>query len=97
MEQLEQAFLAIGQVLGNDGRPLIEDRGVDAQLCGPWRETLARIDDELAFWGRRFKQVYGIASAPVARARATDDEEDAPETDDWGDADDLTAPASPLQ
>ncbi|MGA2270124.1 MAG: hypothetical protein ABSH44_16765 [Bryobacteraceae bacterium] len=97
IEQLEQAFLAIGQVLGNDGRPLVEDRGVDAVLCGAWRDTLARIDDELAFWGRRFKQIYGIAPGPAARAPVADDEGNASETDDSGDADDLTAPASPLQ
>ena len=90
MEELEAAFLAIGQVLGNDGRPLVEDRGVDAQLCVAWRDTLTRIDDELAFWGRRFKQVYGIASAPVARVDARDDEEDISETGGWGDACDLT-------
>jgi hypothetical protein len=28
MEQLEQAFLAIGQVLGHNGHPLADDRGV---------------------------------------------------------------------
>jgi hypothetical protein len=98
MEQLEQSFLAIGQVTGHDGHPLVEDRGVDGRLCVAWRDTLARIDDDLAFWGRRFKQVYGIVPDPSARARAEDDEDHAPEAewDDVSDHDsDVTLAAKP--
>jgi hypothetical protein len=99
MEYLDQAFLAIGQVIGNDGRPLVEDRGVDTQSCGAWRETLARIDEELVIWSRKFKQVYGIAadSASAARHHAAEDERDDTDANDSGDdADDTTANA-PLQ
>jgi hypothetical protein len=42
--------LASGKVLSHDGRPPVEDCGVDAQLFAAWRETLARFDDDLAFW-----------------------------------------------
>jgi hypothetical protein len=59
IDLLEQAFTAIGQALGNDGRPLVEDRGVDTQQCTAWRETLTHIDDELGYWSRRFKQAHG--------------------------------------
>ena len=83
MEQLDQAFTAIGQVIGDNGRPLVEDRGVDSQSCAVWRDTLDRIDEELVVWGRKFKQVYGISSKPagVARPLDQDEEGDAPDTE----------------
>ena len=93
MEQLEQAFLAIGEVLGENGRPVVEDRGVDSQSCTTWRETIAKIDDELAFWGRRFKTVYGVTdAATTARRRPTQDDDD----EAWRD-DEASALAPPLQ
>jgi hypothetical protein len=98
MEQLEQAFNAIGQVLGHDGRPLVEDRGVDARLCASWRETLTHIDDELVFWGRRFKQVYGIKTDAPARTRLVNDQEEEPDSDnDWEDGEAGSSPAASLQ
>jgi hypothetical protein len=98
MERLEQAFTAIGQVIGNDGRPLVEDRGVDAQSCTSWRETLSKIDEELVVWGRKFRQVYGLAAGSTVAApdRAADAEG---ETDDsssnWGDNDATAAAPTP--
>jgi hypothetical protein len=84
MEHLDQAFLAIGQVLGNDGRPLVEDRGVDTQSCAIWRETLARIDEELVIWGRKFKHAYGIVvhSVPTSRQPRAEDEQSETETNE---------------
>jgi len=91
MDQLEQAFTAIGQVLGHDGRPLVEDRGVDSRLCTAWRETLTHIDDELVFWARRFKQVYGIKADAAPRTRAVNDEYGDTESE-WADAEGSTTP-----
>lgn len=95
VERLEQAFGAIGQVTGNDGRSLVEDRGVDTQLCAAWRETLANIDEELVIWSRRFKQAYGIASdsgaVPRGPSRGDEEEGDTDSQDTWEDNDRPTA------
>jgi hypothetical protein len=70
-------------VLGNDGRPLVEDRGVDTQLCTTWREALAGITDDLGYWSRRFKQANGI-KADASRPKQTDEpEEDVDADEDW--------------
>ncbi len=86
VERLEQQFAAIGQVVGNDGRSLVEDRGVDSRLCTAWRDTLAKIDEELVVWSHKFRKVYGVAapSAVVSDRPAGDDEED--DTVAWDEA-----------
>src|SRR5207302_902311 len=96
MEQLEQAFTAIGQVLGHDGRPLVEDRGVDTQLCATWRETLTHINDELGYWSRRFKQVYGLKADVTARMRPAAYEDIEPDAH-WDDVEEVNTPTGPLQ
>jgi hypothetical protein len=97
MDQLEQAYSAIGQVLGNDGRALVEDRGVDTQLCTAWRETLTGINDDLGYWSRRFKQANGLKT-DAARTKPTDDtEQDVDADEDWDEPEAPSRPAAPLQ
>ena len=98
MEQLDQAHAAIGQIVGNDGRPVVEDQGVDTQLCTTWREALSAISDDLAYWSRRYKQANGL-KADAARTRPAEEiepEGDAAE-EDWDDSDEPTRPAAPIQ
>ena len=91
MEQLDQAYTGIAGVLGNDGRPLVEDRGVDTQLCTTWRDALAGINDDLGYWSRRFKQANGI-KADASRPKQTDEpEEDVEVDEDWEESE-ATAP-----
>jgi hypothetical protein len=42
MEAVERAFTGIGQVMGDDGRPLVEARGVDQRLCLPCSRCSAK-------------------------------------------------------
>ncbi len=97
IEQLDQAYTAIGRIVGNDGRPVVEDQGVDTQLCTTWREALSGISDDLAYWSRRYKQANGLKS-DAARTRPAEETE--PEVDadeDWDDSDEPTRPAAPIQ
>jgi hypothetical protein len=81
MEQLDHAYMGIAGVLGNDGRPLVEDLGVDTQLCTTWREALAGITDDLGYWSRRFKQANGL-KADASRLKQTDEPEEDVEADE---------------
>jgi hypothetical protein len=47
VERIEETFTAIGSVAGDDGRPLVETRGVDSRECPAWRDVLSKIDEEL--------------------------------------------------
>jgi hypothetical protein len=91
MEQLDLAYTAIGQVLGNDGRPLVEDRGVDTQLCSAWREALTGISDDLGYWSRRFKQANGLKT-DAARNKPTDEPEEDVDADEEWEESEATAP-----
>ena len=39
MAGLASAFDALRQVVGDDGQPLVETRGVDHRACGAWRNS----------------------------------------------------------
>ena len=83
VERLEQTFTAIGEVLGADGRSLIDTRGADRQLCSEWRHILNKIDDELNMWGRTFRRVFGTTPEPLSQDRDNREESiDASEAED---------------
>jgi hypothetical protein len=79
MDKLEAAFKAVYGVIGNDGGPLVEVDGADAQFCTTSRQLLAKIGDELNFWGRTWRRRHGT---PVTPAVVDSDEVDADEEDD---------------
>jgi hypothetical protein len=49
LQAFEQAFDGLAQVVGHDGRPLVDSRGVDY--------LLSRIDEEMLVWRRTFRRV----------------------------------------
>jgi hypothetical protein len=65
LEELEQSFVAIEEVTGDDGRPLVDARGVDPRTCTAWRDVLRKIDEELVVWGRTFRRAFGTDSTPA--------------------------------
>jgi hypothetical protein len=91
LENVEQAFNQLNQVLGHDGRPLVEAKGVDPRSVSNWRDVLTRINEELLVWGRTYSKVYGTNLSPATyldEDEPTDldpyaDREDADDT--WGD------------
>ena len=64
-------------MIGNDGNPLVEVDGVDAQFCTTRRQLLTRIGDELNFWGRTWRQRHGAPVVQVASEDAEDEDEGA--------------------
>ena len=72
VERLEQTFSAISQVIGDDGRPVVDARGADHNSCAAWRVILSGIDDELNIWGRLFRRMFGTTPEPTS-----------PDTDDF--------------
>jgi hypothetical protein len=67
VEHLEQSFKAIREVVGLDGRPLVDDRGVDPRACSAWREVISDVDEGLVVWSSTFKRMFGKGSDPVAQ------------------------------
>ena len=66
LDKLEAAFLAVYTVAGNDGGPLVEVDGVEAQFCTTRRQVLAKIGDELNFWARTWRRRHGTPVVPGA-------------------------------
>ncbi|HEY1562561.1 MAG TPA: hypothetical protein VGF71_16960, partial [Caulobacteraceae bacterium] len=46
MDDLGCAFADLGMVVGDDGRPIVDGRGVDYRTCAAWRELIGRVDEE---------------------------------------------------
>jgi hypothetical protein len=82
VEALQVAFNAIGQVNGDDGRPLIEARGAEPRSCDEWRSVLRNIDDELIVWGRTFKKAFGTRPEPKEDEFGSEDDAGYAEEDD---------------
>jgi hypothetical protein len=82
LDKLEAAFKAIYSVNGNDGGPLVELDGVEAQFCTTSRQLLAKIGDELNFWGRTWRRRHGTPVVPaVPHSDEADTDEDEVEDD----------------
>lgn len=64
IDGLNNAYTAIGKVVGDDGRFLVDSQGVDVKLSNAWRQMLTQISDDLNFWGRTFSKTVG--TAPVS-------------------------------
>jgi Caspase domain len=80
MDRLAGAFDELGKVLGDDGRQMVDVKGVDTRDCIAWRELIGRIDEELVVWSRVYRRVNGVEAGrrgPVPLP--ADDEFDAQE------------------
>ncbi len=85
-EQLGQCFDALSNVVGDDGQPIVDARGVDIRLTDPWREILRRVDEETVIWARSFRKTHGTkADAPDLRF---DDEDSDRDLDPYSDVED---------
>lgn len=67
MERLDQSFMLISEVLGDDGRPLVDTQGADPRSCTAWRKVLSKIDDELTIWARMFRRKFGTMPEATIR------------------------------
>lgn len=69
--RVQQAFEALCGVGGDDGRPMVDVKGVDQRAVSAWREILSNIDEELVVWSRTHKRVNGTASVMTTEKRDT--------------------------
>lgn len=91
IDEMQQAFTAISDVIADDGRPLVDSRGVDYRICSEWRDGLRKIDEELVVWGRAFKRAFGAGSSSAPRKDSVDGG-DADPFDDRDDGADVSDP-----
>jgi hypothetical protein len=83
MDRLQEAFDAIGGVIGDDGRPVVDAQGADATSCSVWRDALRKIDEELVVWSRIFRRIHGTPQEPAVADGADHDEYDSTQQDDF--------------
>ena len=88
MQEVGVAFDALGKVAGDDGRLMVDIKGVDVRDCAAWRELLGRMDDDFVVWSRTYRRVNGVDAVrrePEAfdeGADAEGEKQDVDETDD---------------
>ena len=58
-DSLQRTFTDLSRVLGDDGQPLVDFKGVELHLTEHWRGILNDIDDEMIVWARTFKKTHG--------------------------------------
>ena len=63
MDAAAGAFDALTRVLGDDGRPMVEVKGIDARDCKAWRDQIGRMDEEFVVWSRTFRRVHRVDQA----------------------------------
>lgn len=73
-DALDAAFGTLRGVMGDDGRCLVDARGVDPRSCSAWREKLSSVDEELVIWSRTFKRTFGNVGAELRSQDAEQDE-----------------------
>lgn len=87
IDALHHAFHALQHVEGDDGRPVVDARGIESRHCEAWRRILAEVNDELVIWSRTFRRAHGIAEAVSARSESLEADEEMPQS--WPEGRDL--------
>jgi hypothetical protein len=81
---MERAFAVLVQVMGDDGQPIVEARGVEPRLTEARRDLVNRIDEEMVIWGRTYRRTYGTKAALMPLVA---DDEEPEDTDPYAHAD----------
>jgi hypothetical protein len=90
MDSVAGAFEALGKVEGDDGRPLVDVKGVDSRDCKAWRDLISQMDEEFVVWSRTFRRIHGVDAArpaPSTLADLDDQERDASVNDEQDELD----------
>jgi len=61
-ENLERMFRGVQGVVGDDGYPLVEAKGVPEHDAEAWRGICREIGEELLIWYRTFRRLKGSAT-----------------------------------
>lgn len=74
MQELIRFFDDLQRVVGDDGQPLVDRRGVETRLTDPWRDTLRSVDEELLLWSRAYRRRHGqTRSVPIGGSSEADE------------------------
>lgn len=83
MDDVAVAFDSLSKAPSDDGRPMVELKGVATRDCSAWRELLGRMDEEFVVWSRTFRRVNGVDAVRHApEPSVVDDAEDEGATED---------------
>jgi hypothetical protein len=98
LNELEGQFTSLTKVVGDDGQPLVDVRGVEPRLTDPWRDLLKRVDEEMIVWARTFRKKWGTSAGATTNYGGDEAENADPYamnggggTDDWDHRDDSAA------
>lgn len=76
-DDLRQRFEMLSKVVGDDGQPIVDARGVDLRLTESWRKILRSVDEEAVIWARSFRKMHGtkvdVTEADVEGEENVDD------------------------
>lgn len=89
IHEMDNMFRAVSKVLGDDGLPIVETRGVEQRLTESWADVLRNVSEEVVIWKLAYRRKYGVK--PVVSALNDDDEreEDEFENRDDGSGDEF--------
>jgi hypothetical protein len=76
LQSMDEAFNALCKVLGDNGQPMVEVRGVEPRLTESWRDLLRRVDEEMVVWARTFRRVYGTKVGSIDDQQEHNEPED---------------------
>lgn len=88
LHALETAFTGLTKIVGDDGQPFVDIRGVEPRLTDHWREQLNRIDEEMIVWARTFKKKWGTTVGATVDHEYSDAESADPYAENGDDAED---------
>jgi len=84
LDNLQNVSTTLSKVVGDDGQPLVDTRGVEPRLTDSWRESLRRLDEELVIWASTFRRVYGTK---VGSSIEREDDDKGEEVDPYAQSD----------
>lgn len=79
---VEKAFRVLQEVVGDDGRPMVEVKGLPTRDCHVWRDLCREMDEEFVIWSRIFQRVNGVKTARPTPPEQSDEVEDGVFDDD---------------
>lgn len=85
IHEVDNASRMVAKVLGDDGLPIVDTRGVEQRLTETWADILRKISEEVVIWKRVYQKKYG--AQPSVSGLTSDDEGEGGEDDVYEDHD----------
>jgi hypothetical protein len=78
IHEVDNASRAVAKVLGDDGLPIVDARGVEQRLTEAWADILRQVSEEIVIWKMAYKKKHGVQPS----VSALNDEEEGESTED---------------